>query len=136
MTASETVRLREEALADLACDELAHRVEIGLQALEQLFVLACLLLATGFDMRETGSVRHGGRRVRGAGVFAVGAVGALLSFSRVAGAVCEWLNAREHDRGWRSWVRSSRVVGGEVEGEMGAQSRVEDVGKRWARQGR
>jgi hypothetical protein len=116
VSASQAVRLREESLADLASNELAHRVDIGLQAFEQLLVSACLLFATSDGVRQTGSERHGGRRmrlvVRGT-VFAVGTVGVgtLLSLSRVAVAVCDGLDAREHDRGWRSWVRSSKVCG-------------------------
>jgi hypothetical protein len=96
-------------LADLASDELAHGVDIGLQALEQFLVSACLLFAAGDGVRQTGSERHSGRRRRlllvRRPVFAVGTmvVGTLLSLSRVAGAVCDGLDAREHDRGWRSW---------------------------------
>jgi hypothetical protein len=119
VSASQSVGLGKESLADLASNELAHRIDIRLQALEQLLVSACLLFAASDGVRQTGSERHGGRRmrllVRGT-VFAVGTVGVgtLLSLSRVAVAVavCDGLDAREHDRGWRSWVRSSKVCGG------------------------
>jgi hypothetical protein len=142
---SQSVRLREKSLADLASDELAHRVDIGLQTFEQLLVSTCLLFVAGDGVRQTGSERHGGRRrrlLRGT-VFAVGTVGVgtLLSLSWVAGAVCDRLDAREHDRGWRSWVRSSRVCGRdrrEDDWQMHSQSRVVDRGcdgqasRRWA----
>jgi hypothetical protein len=102
-------------------------------------VSACLLFAASDGVRQTKSGRHGGRRRRlglvRETVFAVGTVGVgtLLSLSRVAGAVCDRLDAREHDRGWRSWVRSSKVCGrerSEMGWQMGSQSRVVDV--RWA----
>jgi hypothetical protein len=40
VAASQSVGLRKESLADLASDELAHGVEIRLQALEHLLVMA------------------------------------------------------------------------------------------------
>jgi len=43
------------------------------------------------------------------GTLAVGTVCALQSFSRIAGAICSRRKTREHGRGCRSWVRSSRV---------------------------
>lgn len=98
VTARESVRLREEALTDLASNELAHRVKIMFQVLKLFLMQARLLLfAFRLPLREdTGDGRHGRQRGR-MSVFAVGAVGTLQSFSRVA--VCNRLDAREHGRG-------------------------------------
>ena len=67
MSASQSVWLREEALTDLACDEVAHGVEVGFQARKRLLVLAWLFFVGGIAAGErlcgSGSYRHGGRRV-------------------------------------------------------------------------
>ena len=62
------------------------------------------------------------------GVFAVGTVGALESFSRIAGAICSGRKTREHGRGCRSWVRVLEGVKKEEGGRVDVLAVTSRVG--------
>jgi hypothetical protein len=55
VAACEAVRFGEEALANLAGDELAHSVEVGFEALKLEFVLTFLLFTACCGVRQPGS---------------------------------------------------------------------------------